>query len=84
MTDYKTMRVPEAAHEAASNAKREDETWGEYLRRCAENPPETNKLVEASDVLDGGASTDGDSLTYEDVESACETAVQAAIRDELR
>lgn len=36
--EYKTMRVPVPAWEAAREAKGENETWGEYLLRCAENP----------------------------------------------
>jgi hypothetical protein len=38
MSDYKTMRVPEEAWKVAKEAKGEDETWGEYLRRCADSP----------------------------------------------
>lgn len=36
--EYKTMRVPAPAWEAAKEAKGENETWGEYLYRCADNP----------------------------------------------
>jgi hypothetical protein len=32
------MRVPEDAWEAAQAARGDDETWGEYLRRCADSP----------------------------------------------
>ena len=35
---YTTMRVPTPAWEAAREAKGENETWGEYLRRCADEP----------------------------------------------
>jgi len=38
MTDWKTMRVPEDAWEQAQDARGPDETWGEYLRRCADAP----------------------------------------------
>lgn len=38
MTKWKTMRVPEDAWEAANKAKGTNETWGEYLLRCAEEP----------------------------------------------
>jgi len=47
--DYKTMRVPEDAYEQAKAAKRDGETWGEYLRRCGENPPEVREYVEVND-----------------------------------
>lgn len=36
MTDWKTMRVPEGAWEVAQEARGDNETWGEYLRRCAD------------------------------------------------
>jgi len=38
MTEWKTMRVPEAAWESAQAARGDGETWGEYLRRCADAP----------------------------------------------
>ena len=38
MTDWKTMRVPKDAWEAANEARGDNETWGEYLRRCADEP----------------------------------------------
>lgn len=50
MTDYKTMRVPADAHEVAKASKRDDETWGDFLRRCADNPPEVREYVEGGDV----------------------------------
>jgi len=36
MTEWKTMRVPEDAWEVAQEARGGGETWGEYLRRCAD------------------------------------------------
>jgi hypothetical protein len=38
MPEWKTMRVPEDDWEAAQAARGDDETWGEYLRRCADAP----------------------------------------------
>lgn len=38
MADYKTMRVREDAWEVAQEARGENETWSEYLLRCAEEP----------------------------------------------
>lgn len=52
MSGYKTMRVPEDAWEDAKDALKDDETWGEYLRRCAENPPETVEVVDIETVED--------------------------------
>ncbi len=70
MTEYKTMRVPADDWEAADDAKRDGETWGEYIQRCSNNPPEVRKFVEASDA---------DGLAYDDVVAA----TRKAIRDEL-
>ena len=49
MTDYKTLRVPEDAYDTAKESKREKETWGEFLQRCSDNPPEIREFVEAGD-----------------------------------
>ena len=48
MTEYKTMRVPEDDWKAAKESKRENETWGEFLQRCSNNPPEIREFVERS------------------------------------
>ena len=45
MTEYKTMRVPVGAWEQAQAARGDGETWGEYLRRCADA-----RRVEMSEV----------------------------------
>lgn len=50
--DYTSIRVTEAAKADAQQSKREEETWNDYLRRCAENPPETIEHVRAEDVAD--------------------------------
>jgi len=69
MTDYKTMRVPEDAYEQAKADKRDEETWGDFLQRCSNNPPEIREFVE----------TENAGVTYDDVKAAC----AKAIRDEL-
>jgi len=48
MVDYKTLRVPEDAYEVAKASKQETETWGEFLQRCSENPPETVEYVKVN------------------------------------
>ena len=48
MTEYKTMRVPEEAWEAAKASKKAEETWGEFIQRCSNNPPEIKRFVEES------------------------------------
>lgn len=68
MVEYKTMRVPSDAWEDAHDAKEDGESWGEYLRRCAE--AESVSTVGELDVdelvarlrseLDGRSDGDGD------------------------
>ena len=50
MVEYKTLRVPERDYEQARESKENEETWGEFLRRCSENPPENVELVPAEDL----------------------------------
>jgi len=49
-TEYKTLRVPEPDYEKARESKEESETWGEFLQRCSENPPENVELVPADEL----------------------------------
>ena len=50
MTEYKTLRVPADAYDVAKDSKQETETWGEFLRRCSENPPESIEIVPADEL----------------------------------
>jgi len=54
MTDktYEPIRVTEAAKEAAAEAKLDDETWDEYVQRCAEHPPQPVEVVDAAAIAD--------------------------------
>ena len=36
MTDWTTLRVSQAAKEAAEQEKQPDETWSEYIIRCGD------------------------------------------------
>jgi len=47
MTEHTTIRVTKDAKEAADKAKKENETWNEYIQRCTENSPEIVEFVEA-------------------------------------
>jgi hypothetical protein len=51
MTEYTTIRVSEAAKAAAQDAKRDDETWNDYIQRCTDTPPNTTELVPVEDAL---------------------------------
>jgi len=84
--DYTAIRVSTDAKEAAESAKRDGETWDDYIRRCTENPPEVREFVESGSVPDSsGVDIEGalaelnGGVSYDDVKAAC----QAAIRDEL-
>lgn len=57
-TEYKTLRVPVEAWHDAHQAKKDNETWGEYLQRCSENPPTTTEYVDAA-ALDLDGRSDG-------------------------
>lgn len=48
--DYKTFRVPVEAYNEAIETKGDDETWGEFIRRCSEHPPERREYVPADAV----------------------------------
>jgi len=50
MVEYKTLRVPEPDYEEARESKNDSETWGEFLQRCSENPPENVELVPADEL----------------------------------
>ncbi len=48
--DYTTIRVPRADKETAAAAKRDGETWGEYLQRCTDNAPEETRVIPADEI----------------------------------
>ena len=51
MTDYTTIRVSKDAKEAAQEAKRDGETWNEYLQRCTDTPPNVQEFVPIEEVV---------------------------------
>jgi len=53
MTEYTSIRVTQAAKDAAAESKRDGETWNEYLQRCTDNPPEVREYVD-TDAVDTG------------------------------
>jgi len=50
--EWTTIRVPQGAADEARDAKRNSETWGDYLRRCAESDPEVREFVDVEEVLE--------------------------------
>jgi len=63
MTEYTSIRVTEEAKAQAEDAKKEDETWNEYIQRCTANPPPVIEYVQASDVVDAVAQDDTEATT---------------------
>ena len=51
--DYTAIRVTPDVKAKAEDAKRDGETWNEYVLRCAENPPEVREYVDAESIPDG-------------------------------
>ena len=51
MTEYTTIRVSKEAKEAAQEAKRDGETWNEYLQRCTDTPPNVQEFVPVEEVV---------------------------------
>jgi len=49
MTDYTTIRVSQDAKAEAQQAKRDNETWNDYIQRCTDEPPEVREFVERSE-----------------------------------
>jgi hypothetical protein len=68
MAEYTSIRVTQAAKDAAAESKRDGETWNEYLQRCTDNPPEVREYVAASGVSD----------QLDRIESAAKEATNAA------
>lgn len=50
--EWTTIRVPQGAADEARDAKRNSETWGDYLRRCADTNPEVREFVDVQAVLE--------------------------------
>jgi len=51
MTEYTTIRVSKAAKSSAQEAKRDGETWNDYLQRCTDTPPSVTEFVPVEDVV---------------------------------
>jgi len=49
-TEYKTLRVPAEEYKTARKSKEDSETWGEFLRRCSENPPTSKEFIDADEL----------------------------------
>ena len=77
MTDYTTIRVSKAAKESAQEAKRDGETWNEYLQRCTDTPPSVTEFVPIEDVV--GREVPSAQIDYVEIESRCKSAIEEVL-----
>ena len=77
MTDYTTIRVSKAAKESAQEAKRNGETWNDYLQRCTDTPPSVTEFVPVEDVV--GREVPSAQIDYVEIESRCKSAIEEVL-----
>ena len=77
MTDYTTIRVSKAAKESAQEAKRDGETWNDYIQRCTDTPPSVNEFVPVEDVV--GREVPSAQIDYVEIESRCRSAIEEVL-----
>ena len=77
MTDYTTIRVSKAAKESAQEAKRDGETWNDYIQRCTDTPPSVTAFVPVEDVV--GREGPSAQIDYVEIESRCRSAIEEVL-----
>ena len=77
MTEYTTIRVSKAAKESAQEAKRDGETWNDYLQRCTDTPPSVTEFVPIEDVV--GREVPSAQIDYVEIESRCKSAIEEVL-----
>ena len=77
MTDYTTIRVSKAAKESAQEAKRDGETWNDYIQRCTDTPPSVTEFVPVEDVV--GREVPSAQIDYVEIESRCKSAIKEVL-----
>ena len=77
MTDYTTIRVSKAAKESAQEAKRDGETWNDYIQRCTDTPPSVTEFVPVEDVV--GREVPSAQIDYVEIESRCKSAIEEVL-----
>jgi len=80
MTDYTTIRVSQDAKAEAQQAKRDNETWNDYIQRCTDEPPEVREFVDADDLLEGQTVSKGASIDYGEIQTRVEKAVRKVLQ----
>ena len=77
MTEYTTIRVSKAAKESAQEAKRDGETWNDYIQRCTDTPPSVTEFVPVEDVV--GREVPSAHIDYVEIESRCKSAIEEVL-----
>ena len=77
MTEYTTIRVSKAAKESAQEAKKDGETWNDYLQRCTDTPPSVTEFVPIEDVV--GREVPPEQIDYVEIESRCKSAIEEVL-----
>ena len=77
MTDYTTIRVSKEAKESAQEAKRDGETWNDYIQRCTDTPPSVTEFVPIEDVV--GREVPSAQIDYVEIESRCKSAIEEVL-----
>ena len=77
MTEYTTIRVSKAAKESAQEAKKDGETWNDYLQRCTNTPPSVTEFVSVEDVV--GRDVPQSKIDYVEIESRCKSAIKEVL-----
>ena len=77
MTDYTTIRVSKEAKESAQEAKKDGETWNDYIQRCTDTPPNVTEFVSLEDVVDRDAPQS--KIDYVEIESRCKSAIKEVL-----
>ena len=77
MTEYTTIRVSKAAKESAQEAKRDGETWNDYIQRCTDTPPSVTEFVPVEDVV--GREVSSAQIDYVEIESRCKSAIEEVL-----
>ena len=77
MTDYTTIRVSKEAKESAQEAKRDGETWNDYIQRCTDTPPSVTEFVPVEDVV--GREVPSPQIDYVEIESRCKSAIEEVL-----
>ena len=77
MTEYTTIRVSKAAKESAQEAKKDGETWNDYLQRCTDTPPSVTEFVPVEDVV--GRDVPQSKIDYVEIETRCKSAIKEVL-----